>query len=97
VNSEGTVTLSGLPAHKEVAIVVMYPEPFDFQEEMKRWMDDIRQRYPYAKMNKEEVLKRLRQTREMVYGIVWWYLFRGPNQTLKVSKTLLYRRLCKVK
>lgn len=67
VNSEGMITLSGLPAHKEVAIVVMYPEPFDFQEEMKRWMDDIRQRHPYTKMSKEEVLKQLRQTREVVY------------------------------
>jgi len=67
VNSKGMITLSGLPAHKEVAVVVMYPEPFDFQKEMKRWMDDIRERHPYAKMSKEEVLEQLRQTREVVY------------------------------
>ncbi len=67
VNNEGIVTLSGLPAYKQVAIVVMYPEPHDSQEEMKRWMDDLRQRHPFAKMSKEEVLKQLRKTREEVY------------------------------
>ncbi len=67
VSNEGVITLSGLPAYKKVEIVVMHPEPYDFQEEMKRWMDDLSQRHPFAKMSKEEVLKRLRQTREKVY------------------------------
>jgi hypothetical protein len=67
VNNEGVVTISGLPAYKQVQIVVLYPEPHDFQEEMKRWMDDLSQRHPFAKMSKEEVLKHLRKTREEVY------------------------------
>ncbi|MDM8530479.1 hypothetical protein QUF63_04855 [Anaerolineales bacterium HSG25] len=36
-------------------------------EEMTRWMDDLSQRHPFATMSKEEVLKQLRKTREMVY------------------------------
>jgi acyl-CoA hydrolase len=66
VSDEGVVTLSGLPPMAKVAIVVICPEPHDFQEEMKRWMDDLRQRHPFAKMSKEEILVELRKTRERI-------------------------------
>lgn len=67
VDSDGTVVLSGLPTHKEVEIVVIYPETFDLQEEMKRWFEEVRRNHPFAKMTKEEVLVQLRKTREEMW------------------------------
>jgi len=67
VSDEGVVMLSGLPPQTKVTVVVVNPESFDWEKEMDAWMLDIRQRHPFAKMNKEEILKRLRQTREEVY------------------------------
>jgi hypothetical protein len=66
VNNEGVVTISGLPPMTKVEIVVTSPEPQDSQEEMKRWMDDLCQRHPFAKMSKEEILVELRKTRERI-------------------------------
>lgn len=67
VDHDGVVTLAGLPPLAQVAIVVINPEPFDWQEEMELWMQDIRQRHPFAKMSKAEIMERLRETREQVY------------------------------
>ena len=69
VNSEGKVTLSlsGLPPHKKVEIVVLYPETQDAQEEMKLWLEEIRQEHPFRKMKKEEILVEIRKNREEVY------------------------------
>jgi uncharacterized protein (DUF885 family) len=66
VNDEGVVMLSGLPALAKVAIVVVYPEPQDIQQEMKQLMHAIRQDHPFMNMSKEEILLKLRQTREEV-------------------------------
>ncbi|OQY47399.1 MAG: hypothetical protein B6242_05140 [Anaerolineaceae bacterium 4572_78] len=67
VSDEGVVTLSGLPPLSKVAIVVVDTKQSDFQELMKQWMYDIRQRHPFAKMSKDEIMNHLRQTREVVY------------------------------
>ncbi len=68
VNSKGVITLSGLPPFTEVAIVVINkPKRLDWQERMKKLMQDISENHPFAKMSREEILKRLRQTREEVY------------------------------
>ncbi|OQY44374.1 MAG: hypothetical protein B6242_12830 [Anaerolineaceae bacterium 4572_78] len=67
VSNEGTVTLSGLPPLAKIAVVVIDPEPFDWQYEMEKWMQDIRKRHSFAKMTKEEILVKLHQTREEVY------------------------------
>ena len=67
IDSDGTITLSGLPAYKEVEIIVMYPEQYDLEEEMKRWFEDVSKRHPFAKMSEEEILKELRRTREIVW------------------------------
>ena len=68
VDVDGVVHLSNLPPHKEVEIVVLYPEPSDWQEELERWMDDVRTRHPLAKKSKAEILKELRQAREEVWA-----------------------------
>ena len=67
VNSEGVVTLSGLPPLTEVAIVVINPELSNWQRRMKDLMQDMQQSHPFTKMSQEEILKQLRQTREEVY------------------------------
>lgn len=70
VNHEGVVTLSGLPPLAEVAIVVIRPEPFDWEKEMNAWMLKM-QEHPFAAMSKEEILAQLRLTREEVYDEVY--------------------------
>jgi len=67
VNKEGAVTLLGLPPMEEVIIVVIHPKPLSWQEELKQLMVDIRKDHPFTKMSKEEILVKLRQTREEVY------------------------------
>jgi hypothetical protein len=39
----------------------------DWQQEMKKLMQDIQENHPFAKMTQEEILQHLRQTREEVY------------------------------
>ena len=65
VAKDGSVHLSGLPPTKEVEIVVL--ERTGLSEEIQQWLCDIRGRHPFAKMSKEEILKTLRRTREMVW------------------------------
>jgi hypothetical protein len=67
VNNKGVVTLSGLPPLTQVVVVVIQPDLSDWQERMKKLMQDVSENHPFAKMSREEVLKRLRQTREEVY------------------------------
>ena len=64
VEEDGSILLSGLPPQKEVEIIVR--ERRSFPEEMQRWLDDIRERHPFAKMSKEEILEVLRKTREII-------------------------------
>ena len=71
VNNEGTVTLSGLPPLAKVAIVVIDLEPLTWQAELKELKRDLQENHPFAKMSKEEILKKLRQTREEVYDEVY--------------------------
>ena len=66
VNNKGVVTLSGLPL-TQVVVVVIQPDLSDWQERMKKLMQDVSENHPFAKMSREEVLKCLRQTREEVY------------------------------
>ncbi len=67
VNSEGSVTLSGLPPLTEVAIVVILPQVSDWRKRMQQLMDDVQQQqHPFATMTREEILQKLRQTREEV-------------------------------
>jgi len=66
VETDGSVHLSGLPPQKEVEIVVL--ERTRLPEEMQNWLNDIRERHPFAKMSKAEILEILRQTRESVWA-----------------------------
>ena len=67
VAADGSINLSDLPPFEEVEIVVLYLEPADLEEEIDRWLTDIRTRHPFAKMNKDDILEALRQTREIVW------------------------------
>jgi len=66
VNSEGVVTLSGLPPLTEVAVVVIPPELSEWKLRMSRLMDDMQQNHPFARMSQEEILQQLRRTRDEV-------------------------------
>jgi hypothetical protein len=66
VGTDGSVHLSGLPPQKEVEIVVF--ERTRLPEEMQSWLNDIRERHPFAKMSKDEILEVLRQTRDGVWA-----------------------------
>ena len=66
VSDEGAVTLTGLPPLTRVAIMVIDPEPCDWQEIMRQWIAEMRQ-HPFAKMSREKISERLRQSREKVY------------------------------
>jgi len=68
VDVDGSVQLSDLPPYKEVEIVVLYPEPSDWQAELKRWLTDVRTRHPFTRMSKAEILQELRKTREIVWA-----------------------------
>lgn len=66
VNDEGIVTIAGLPPLAKVAVMVINPEPFDWQETMRQWIAEMK-RHPFAQMRKQEILVRLRQSREKIY------------------------------
>lgn len=65
VEMDGSVHLTGLPPQRKVEIVIM--ERGGPAEEMEPWLSDLRERHPFSKMRKEEILKLLRQTREIVW------------------------------
>ena len=67
VDNEGRLTLSGLPPSTEVAIVVIEPDLSERQKHLRDFTHRLSKTHPFAKMSKEEVLERLRQTREEVY------------------------------
>jgi hypothetical protein len=46
--------------------MVINPEPFDWQETMRQWIAEMK-RHPFAQMSKQEILVRLRQSREKIY------------------------------
>lgn len=67
VESDGSIRLSELPPNIKVEVVVLNIEPSEVQTDMQEWLTDIRTRHPFAKMNKEEILRELRNTRETVW------------------------------
>jgi hypothetical protein len=68
VEVDGSIHISDLPPYKEVEIVILHPEPLDWQAELKRWTADIRTRHPFAKLSKVDILKELRKTRKIVWA-----------------------------
>jgi len=67
VNNEGIITLSGLPPLAKVAIVVINPEILSWQTRLDNLRKKFQEIHPFAKMSREEILVKLRQTRENVY------------------------------
>ncbi len=51
--------------------IITQSEPSHWEEELNEWTNSLKQRHPFAKMSKEEVLAKLRQTREEVYHEVY--------------------------
>jgi len=66
VKTDGSIFLTGLTPMKEVDIVVQ--ERICLPNEMHNWLNDIRKSHPFAKMNKDEILKSLRKTRNTVWA-----------------------------
>jgi hypothetical protein len=66
VNNDGVLTLEGLPPSAKVAVMVINPEPFDWQETMRQWIAEMKH-HPFARMDRQEILKCLRQSREKIY------------------------------
>ena len=67
VQADGSISISNLPPNTHVEIVVMKLEPSDTQTDLRHWLDDIRTRHPFAQKSKAEILRELRQTREIVW------------------------------
>ena len=67
VEADGSILLSGLPPHQEVEVVIIEPKELS-DDEMRSWFQDIRARHPFAKMSKDEILRELRKTREIVWA-----------------------------
>ncbi len=66
VERDGSVRLSGLPPSQQVEIVVLQRTPVS--GELQDWLHSVRERHPFAKMSKAEILESLRQTRELVWA-----------------------------
>jgi len=67
VDENGTINLFGLPPNQNVEIVVLHPELSDTKEEMIRWLNKMKKTHPFADMSKEEILEKLRETRNQVW------------------------------
>ena len=65
VASDGSVHLTNLPPDKEVEVTIA--EPFDWPKEFKQWQKDFQTRDPFKGMTKEQVLEKLRESREKIY------------------------------
>lgn len=67
-DTEGKVTLSGLPPSAELTILVLDFEPSEWRDKMAKWMDDLREDgHPFSEMDKDEIMRRLRKSREEVW------------------------------
>ncbi|OQY48862.1 MAG: hypothetical protein B6242_00895 [Anaerolineaceae bacterium 4572_78] len=66
VNSNGIVTLAGLPPLAQVAIVVINTESLDLQEIVQQWITKMKE-HPFSQMSREGILEQLRQSREKIY------------------------------
>jgi len=55
------------------------PEPFDWQQRMEAFIQDVSANHPFAKISREYLLARLRQTREEVYNEDYGYRHADLN------------------
>ncbi len=60
---------SGIP-QEDIVLISMSDEPFDWQKELAALRAEMKN-HPFAKMSREEILAKLRQTREEVYEEVY--------------------------
>ncbi len=67
VDESGSVKVADLPPGKEVEIIVLFREPSDLRSEMREWMAEVSSHHPFAHMGKDEILAKLRKTREAVW------------------------------
>ncbi len=65
-DDNGNIAVTNLPPGETVEIIVLVPDSFSAHEDMQAWINDISQRHPFAKLSKEEVLAKLKATREDV-------------------------------
>ena len=67
VDENGSIGISELPPGEDVDIIVLFPEPSDLRLAMEEWITEIRGHHPFANMSKNEILAKLRETRDAVW------------------------------
>ena len=66
-DSRGSVTLSGLPPSEELTILVLPTGQGEWRDRMEQLMKDVREHHPFAEMDKDQIQKQLRKTRQDVW------------------------------
>ncbi len=66
-DKEGKITISGLPASRELTIIVFPSGTEEWQIKMDQWMNELRENHPFTDMNKGEILRHLKKTRQEVW------------------------------
>ncbi len=68
VDADGSIVLSGLPPSQEVQVIVVGQDRKgkEFAEEMRSLIERVWATHPFAQMSEEEIVKKLRETREVV-------------------------------
>ncbi len=67
-DSDGKVTISGLPPSAKLTILVLDSEPSEWRDKMMEFMNDLREEgHPFSEMSKDEILRHLRESREEVW------------------------------
>jgi hypothetical protein len=66
-DSEGKVTISGLPSSEEVTVLALHSGQSEWQEKMKQWMNELREDHLFAEMSKDEISGQLKKSREDVW------------------------------
>jgi len=68
VDENGSIGISELPPGEDVDVIVLFPEPSDLRSAMEEWITEDRGHHPFANMSKDEILAKLRETRDSVWN-----------------------------
>ncbi len=76
VDEQGIIHLEGLPPHAHVRIIVETTTVAERKAQLDALFVNVRATHPFMHMSKEEILARLRQTREEVWQEQYGHLSR---------------------
>lgn len=66
VDEDGSITVEGLPPNTTVTVTIRPQDTTMRREELAELFADFRRSHPFMQMTKDEILARLRETREQV-------------------------------